>query len=990
MKKIATFSLSFAVMAVTLFAFFSAYPKAHAEEISTIASEAVVLNSCTYKNITWTNENCQKVSYSTFSLNSKGYIVLTASKPVLANNEYGAYIITLYNEDGDVVWKADTSSQINTTSKSYSYTIGLDKGTYYMGIEAKFLVEQGSVSARYRFVDYPSNYWEIEGNDSADNATDIVLNSTYSGVFCEQSDDTSRSDYYAISLEKGYNYRIRLTNYATLINEDAGMLFRIVSPSGKETIFAKEKGIVSGAVTYWEFTALETGTYYLKLSDSGNKIACTYKLSVVPFDVSANAVNVTLLKDTFPCSGDEIRPVILATYGDFQLEEGVQYTAKYPTSAVDVGTYNIALTFQNGYSAQKLVTFKIIPPIDVSELDVSLSNSVFEYDGTAKLPDVIAKYGDEILVKDVHYTVTYPESVNSGDYTATVTFKKGYTGTVTLDYTVLPPIDASTLDVNLSTTLYTYDGNEKTPDVVAKDGNTTLKKDTHYTVTYPSACINPGDYTVTVAFKGRYTGKRLLNYKIDPVDVSALSVNLSTTSYTYDGTEKAPSVIAKHGDTILKKDTHYTVKYSGTRINPGSHDVTVDFKGFYKGTKKLSFEIVSAPESTSKISFTSTTNSIKLTWPKVEGATGYMVYQYSPSRGKYVLVANVKGSRNNKNDFHKPGIPPKKNDNLTSDVTYQKNKNLKPGTTYKFKVVAYQMHFYGKKSKVLSTEEILTATKCVAPKITSAVPTDKTIRLNWTKVEGATGYKVYQYSPSKHKYVEVASVKDTTYQKTKNFKSGSAYKFMVAAYQELANGTIVIGTASKPFDASTKCAAPKIIKIETTKNTITLTWNKVEGATGYKVFQYSPGKGKYVLIATVKETSYKKAKNLKPGMTYKFKVMAYTELSEEKTLEGVTTKEFKATTKCTPPKIKNYKPSAGQKVTIKWSAVAGATGYQVYYSTNNSDYKKAFSTTSEAGTKIFTPSAKGKTIYFKVRAYTKVDGKTVYGEWSEVKSLVIK
>ncbi len=989
MKKIATLSLSFVVMAVTLFAFFSAYPKAQAEEISTIASEAVVLNSCTYKNITWTNDNCQKVSYSTFTLESRGYIVLTALKPVLAENENGAYIITLYNEDGDIVWKADTSSQINTTAKSYSYTIGLDKGTYYMGIEAKFLVEQGSVSARYRFVDYPSNYWEIEGNDSADNATDIVLNSTYSGVFCEQSDDTSRSDYYAISLEKGYNYRIRLTNYATLINEDAGMLFRIVSPSGKETTFTKEKGIVSGAVTYWEFTALETGTYYLKLSDSGNKAGYTYKLSVVPFDVSANAVNVTLLKDTFPCSGDEIKPVILATYGDFRLEEGAQYTVKYPT-AVDVGTYNIALTFQNGYSAQKLVTFKIIPPIDVSELDVSLSASVFEYDGTAKLPDVIAKYGDETLVKDVHYTVTYPESVNAGDYTATVTFMKGYTGTATLDYTVLPPIDASTLDVNLSTTSYTYDGNEKLPTVVAKDGDSVLEKDTHYTVTYPSERINPGDYTVTVAFKGRYTGRRSLNYKINPIDVSALSVNLSTTSYIYDGTEKSPSVIAKHGDTTLEKDTHYTVTYSGTRINPGSHDVTVDFKGFYKGTKKLSFEIVDQPESTSAITAESTTHSIKLTWPKVEKATGYMVYQYSPSRGKYVLVANVKNLSYNKNNFHKPGTPPKKNDNLTSEVTYQKNKNLKPGTTYKFKVEAYEVHRHGKKFNILSTEQIITATKCVAPRITGSATTDSTIRLNWTKVEGATGYKVYQYSPSKGKYVEVASVKDTTYKNTVNFKSGSSYKFKVTAYQKLINGAIVNGAESMPFTASTKCEAPKIIKAEPTKNTIKLTWTKVKGATGYQVFQYSPSRGKYVLIATVKDTTYKKTKNLKSGTTYKFKVKAYTEFSDGKILQGVASEEFKATTKCVGPKITNHKSSAGQKATIKWSEVQGATGYQVYYSTNNSDYKKAFSTTSEAGTKIFTPSAKGKTIYFKVRAYTKVDGKTVYGEWSDVKSLVVK
>ena len=135
MKKIATLSLSFVVLAVTLFSFFTAYPKAQAEDFSTITSEATVLSSGTFKYINWTKDNCEKAFYNTINLQSRSYIVLTALKPVLANSEYGAYVITFYNENGDVVWKTDTTSQMGMTTNSYSYTIGLDKGTYYMGIE---------------------------------------------------------------------------------------------------------------------------------------------------------------------------------------------------------------------------------------------------------------------------------------------------------------------------------------------------------------------------------------------------------------------------------------------------------------------------------------------------------------------------------------------------------------------------------------------------------------------------------------------------------------------------------------------------------------------------------------------------------------------------------------------------------------------------------------------------------------------------------------
>ena len=43
-----------------------------------------------------------------------------------------------------------------------------------------------------------------------------------------------------------------------------------------------------------------------------------------------------------------------------------------------------------------------------------------------------------------------------------------------------------------------------------------------------------------------------------------------------------------------------------------------------------------------------------------------------------------------------------------------------------------------------------------------------------------------------------------------------------------------------------------------------------------------------------------------------------------------------------------------------------------------------------AGSKTFSSSSSGKTIYFKVRAYSKVNGQTIFSEWSAVKSIKIK
>ncbi len=174
---------------------------------------------------------------------------------------------------------------------------------------------------------------------------------------------------------------------------------------------------------------------------------------------------------------------------------------------------------------------------------------------------------------------------------------------------------------------------------------------------------------------------------------------------------------------------------------------------------------------------------------------------------------------------------------------------------------------------------------------------------------------------------------------------------------------------------------------------IRLNWNKVSGATGYRVYQYSPSKGKYVHIASVKDTTYRKAKNLKPGTTYKFKIKAYTKLSDGTVIWGDASSAFATATECKAPKITSVTSPSNSKATVKWSNVDGETGFQLYYSTSKtSGYKKinSYSANKLTGSKTFSSSASGKTIYFKVRAYKKVNGQTIFGEWSAVKSVKLK
>ena len=142
---------------------------------------------------------------------------------------------------------------------------------------------------------------------------------------------------------------------------------------------------------------------------------------------------------------------------------------------------------------------------------------------------------------------------------------------------------------------------------------------------------NAGKYSVKVTFKGNYSGSKTLTYTINPIKSSTCSLKLSSTSYTYNGKTKTPSVTVKNaGGTTLKKGTHYTVTYASGRKNVGKYKVTIKFKGNYGGTETLYFTI--NPAKTSIKSVSGSAKSLKVSVnKKTTQVTGYEI-QYSTSK----------------------------------------------------------------------------------------------------------------------------------------------------------------------------------------------------------------------------------------------------------------------------------------------------------------------------------------------------------------------
>ncbi len=89
-------------------------------------------------------------------------------------------------------------------------------------------------------------------------------------------------------------------------------------------------------------------------------------------------------------------------------------------------------------------------------------------------------------------------------------------------------------------------------------------------------------------------------------DISGCSITLSTSSYTYDGYAKKPSVTVKDGSKTLTNGTDYTVSYSNN-INVGTATVKITGVGNYTGTATKSFTVSAKSISSSTITLSQST-----------------------------------------------------------------------------------------------------------------------------------------------------------------------------------------------------------------------------------------------------------------------------------------------------------------------------------------------------------------------------------------------
>jgi len=434
---------------------------------------------------------------------------------------------------------------------------------------------------------------------------------------------------------------------------------------------------------------------------------------------------------------------------------------------------------------------------------------------------------------------------------------------------------------------------------------------------------------------------------------SDYEIILDASEYTYTGTEVEPQiVVAKvnamgmvQEDTILNVETDYTVTYVNN-VNVGVATVQVDGAGAYAGTLDIekNFSIIQASLEDAEVSF------------------AYKSYYYTGEARTPAVKVVMNGITIDAENY---------------DVVYTDNVNLGTATAT-----------VTGKNNLTGTTTASFEIKMKKPSISLGRSYDH-MRIYWDKMNGVDGYEIYRSTSKNGTFTKIASLDADAASPYKDagLTHNKAYYYKMRTYA-VVDGVKVYSAYSDVKGMTTRVTAPTIKEIlKTNYTTLTIKWNKIAGATGYKVYRSTSENGEYERIATLggNDTLSYKDTGRTCGKVYYYKVRAYRTVDGEK-YHGTYSKAKKSFTRPTKVKITDETNYNGTSITLYWGKSNGAEGYQVYRSTSKEGTYTLVKTIKSGDTLKWkdTELSKTKNYYYKVRAYCETDGNKAYGLYSDV------
>lgn len=526
------------------------------------------------------------------------------------------------------------------------------------------------------------------------------------------------------------------------------------------------------------------------------------------------------------------------------LTEGKDYTISFSNNR-NSGLGSFTITGLGLYSGTLTDDF-LIRQINLSQSEVTFSQSSYLYTGTALTPKPTVTWNGTTLTENVDYTLSWHNNDCQGNAYVTLSGMGNFTGEKNKSFYIdLTPItDAEISDIPD----YEYaPGKEFKPEPTVTLNGVTLKKDVDYTLSYydnTMASSRTNRPRVHITGIGIYRSGFSKYFTINPLKLSGETIQLadpnckseSVTSYlrnnlviTYNGTQltsddfRITSVYYSSSNEILDFSLSYKQNYSGSR-----HMTSV----------KLC-DLSDIPEQIFNGNAVTPKPTVKYGSDTLQEGTDYILTW---------------------KDNAKTG---------TGSVTVTGINNYFSSQSLTFKISAPAPT--STPTPKPSTTPAPVITKLTAPSIKASASWNS-CTLRWNRINNARNYILYRKTNSgKYTKIKTLNANTTSYKDTK-ITIGNKYSYVIRASKKTSSGYIY-SPVSKAVTVKPNLLRPSI-KLKTLKGKQTLSWKKISGATGYVIYQ-KKGNGSFKKVKTIssKNTSYtfKTAKNV----TYSYRLVPY-------------------------------------------------------------------------------------------------------------------
>ena len=375
--------------------------------------------------------------------------------------------------------------------------------------------------------------------------------------------------------------------------------------------------------------------------------------------------------------------------------------------------------------------------------------------------------------------------------------------------------------------------------------DTTVKLGTKYK--YTVRAVNGG-------VMSKYVGTSSMKYNVTPTVKVAVASNGIKVSWSTAANATGYTVYKSEYNSKTKKWSNWktvgTVKASKTSWTDKSVKSGTQYKYTIRAVNgkvlssynKTGAATLYLAQPTVKIANAST--GVKVSWNKVTGATGYTVYRSEYKNGAWTKWASRGTAKANKTSW--------------TDT------KVASGVQYKYTVRAIN-------GKVASTYVSSNTVLYLAQPDVTFENASNGVKVSWNKIAGATGCTVYSstYNAKTKKWSgwsNRGTTTKTSWTDTK-VKSGTYYKYTVRAVNGNTKSTY-LSTNGLIY------LAQPTVKASLVSNGVNVTWNKVSGATGYRIYRKANNETKWSTLATVKGTTYNDVE-VSDGNSYSYTVRAY-------------------------------------------------------------------------------------------------------------------